>query len=166
MKLIENINHLSKKEFINKFGNIFEKSNWIASEVFIMRPFKNSRDLLNKMINIYDITSKKKIIKIFNLHPELAIEKKLTKFSLREQAGAQLNKCTKEELEEFNQLNLKYKKKFKFPYIIAVKGKNKKEILNNFRSRIKNNHEIEFNEAKLQVRKIASIRLNDILNIS
>ena len=163
MKLTKNINLLTKKEFLSIFGNIFEKSDWIADEVFSLKPFKDTNDLVIKMINIYENTTNDKIIKIFNLHPQLAIEKKLTSFSSKEQTGAKLNNCTKEELEEFKSLNKNYQVKFGFPFIIAVKGKNKDEILNNFRQRIKNNFEIEFREAKTQVKKIASLRLEDIL---
>ena len=99
---------------------------------------------------------------ILNLHHKLAIEKKLTSFSTKEQSGAKLDKCSEEELEEFNQLNFDYEKKFKFPFIIAVKGKNKNEILENFRSRINNDYKKEFQEAKQQVMKIALFRLNEI----
>ena len=116
-------------------------------------------------MNIYENSNNEKIIKIFNLHPQLAIEKTLTSFSSKEQTGAKLNDCSKEELKEFERLNADYKKKFGFPFIIAVKGKNKSEILNNFRHRIKNNSKIEFDEAKIQVKKIASARLEEILEI-
>ena len=163
MKLTKNINLLKKKEFLSIFGNIFEKSDWIADEVFNLKPFKDSNDLVIKMMNIYENSNKEKIIKIFNLHPELAIEKNLTSFSSKEQTGAKLNDCSKEEFEEFEKLNTDYKKKYGFPFIIAVKGKNKDEILNNFRQRIQNDFEIEFNEAKYQVKKIASLRLEGIL---
>jgi len=163
MKLTKNINLLKKKEFLSIFGNIFEKSDWIADEVFNLKPFKDSNDLVIKMMNIYENSNNEKIIKIFNLHPELAIEKNLTSFSSKEQTGAKLNDCSKEEFEEFEKLNSDYKKKYGFPFIIAVKGKNKDEILNNFRQRIQNNFEIEFNEAKNQVKKIASSRLEGIL---
>ena len=115
------------------------------------------------MIEIYESCSIDQIIIILNLHPKLAIEKNLTSFSTKEQTGAELNKCSVEELEEFNRLNFEYKKKFKFPFIIAVKGKNKNEILENFRSRIDNDYEKEFQEAKKQVMKIALFRLNEIL---
>ena len=54
------------------------------------------------------------------------------------------------------------KKKNGFPFIITVKGKNIEVILNNFRQRITNNIDTEFNEAKNQVKKIASLRLNEI----
>ena len=163
MKLTKNINLLKKKEFLSIFGNIFEKSDWIADEVFNLKPFKDSNDLVIKMMNIYENSNNEKIIKIFNLHPELAIEKNLTSFSSKEQTGAKLNDCSKEEFEEFEKLNTDYKKKYGFPFIIAVKGKNKDEILNNFRQRIQNNFEIEFNEAKNQVKKIATSRIEGIL---
>ena len=115
------------------------------------------------MINVYQNSSKEIIIDIFNLHPKLAIEKRLTSFSSKEQSKAKLDKCTNEELSEFQKLNEDYEKKFEFPFIIAVKGKNKDEILEIFRKRIKNNFEVEFEEAKIQVKKIASLRLDEIL---
>ena len=98
-------------------------------------------------------------MEILNSHPDLAVEKKLTKDSKNEQKNASLNQCTDEEFIEFKKLNEKYKKKFGFPFIVAVKGKNKEEILNSFRQRITNNINLEFEEAKKQVKKIASFRL-------
>ena len=164
MKLTKKLNSLSENEFVSIFGSVFEKSNWIANEAFRLKPFKNEEDLVNKMINIYENCSDEKILKIFNLHPKLAIEKKLTNFSSKEQTGAELDKCTKDELLEFENLNLEYEKKFKFPFIIAVKGKNKNNILINFRERIQNDYTTEFVEAKSQVKMIALFRLNEILN--
>ena len=164
MKFINNLNSLSEIEFVSIFGSVFEKSEWIANEAYKLKPFKDAEDLMNKMTNIYENSSKEIIVKIFNLHPKLAIEKKLTNFSSKEQSGAKLDKCTKEELLEFENLNSNYEKKFKFPFIIAVKGKDKNNILNNFRQRIQNDYLIEFNEAKSQVKKIALFRLNEILN--
>ena len=166
MKIKKDLNALTEDEFTTIFGSIFEKSEWIAVEAFRQKPFKNSQDLIDKMLKIYNSCSIDKIIEILNLHPKLAIEKKLTSFSTKEQSGAKLDRCSKEELEEFNQLNFDYEKKFQFPFIIAVKGKNKNEILENFRSRINNDYKKEFQEAKKQVTKIALFRLNEILGIN
>ena len=165
MKITKDLNTLSKNEFITIFGSIFEKSEWIANDTFKLKPFKNSKDLVDKMINIYDSCSVDKILIILNLHPKLAIEKKLSSFSSKEHTGAKLDKCSQEELIEFDKLNFDYEKKFQFPFIIAVKGKNKDQILENFRIRIKNNYDEEFKEAKKQVMKIALFRLIDILEI-
>jgi OHCU decarboxylase len=164
MQLIKDINLLTKKEFLSLFGNIFEKSDWIAIKAFELKPFKNAKDLSDKMINIYEKSSKEKIIEIFNLHPKLAIEKRLTSFSSKEQIGAKLNTCTETELVEFKNLNEQYQTKFAFPFILAVKGKSKNDILGSFRKRVENNFNDEFEEAKQQVKKIASLRINEILN--
>ena len=64
-------------------------------------------------------------------------------------------------IEIENKYNI-YEKKFGFPFIMAVKGKDKIDILNNFRQRIQSDIESEFLEAKKQVKKIASLRLEDL----
>ena len=164
MRTIDNINNLNKADFLLIFGNVFEKTESVALEAFKSKPFKDFDDIILKMLNIYESYPKDKILEILNLHPELAVAKKLTSQSKLEQAGANLNECTVEEFKEFKELNLEYKNKFGFPFIIAVKGKNKNEILNNFRQRILNNIESEFEEAKNQVKKIATFRLKEITN--
>ena len=112
----------------------------------------------------FENEKKENHLKVLNFHPELAVEKIMTIESKKEQNNAELNQCTKEELEEFVKLNRDYKKKFNFPFIIAVSGKNKSEILDNFRKRIKNDKNTEFKEAIKQVKKIASLRLKQINN--
>jgi len=165
MRTIDNINSLNKSEFLLIFGNVFEKTESVALKVFELKPFKDFDDIISKMLKIYEEYDRDKILEILNSHPELAIEKKLTIDSKLEQTSANLNECSEEEFKEFRKLNIEYKTKFGFPFIIAVKGKNKNEILVNFRERIKNDLNKEFFEAKIQVKKIACFRLEDILSI-
>ena len=162
MNSIKEINNLDKTNFIKYFGNIFEKSQWVAEIAFEAIPFKNYEQLKSRFIYIFEETSPEKKIQILNSHPELVVEKNLTQESNNEQNSADLRNCSKEEFDEFKSLNVQYKEKFGFPYIIAVKGKKKLEILKNFKQRIKNNRDKEFNEAVDQVKKIATIRLNQI----
>ena len=162
MRTIDNINDLNKSDFLSIFGNVFEKTESVALDTFELKPFKDFNDIILKMLNIYEAYEKDKILEILNSHPELAVAKKLTSESKSEQASAKLNECSKDEYEEFKKLNIKYKRKFNFPFIIAVKGKDKYEILKNFRQRILNDVESEFLEAKKQVKKIATFRLNEI----
>ena len=163
MDSIDTFNKLNKSEFLSTFGNVFEKTEWIAEKCYNSKPFNNVQELVNKMMEVFENSIKEKHLEILNSHPDLAVKKKLTKESENEQANANLNQCTNEEFEEFNRLNEKYKKKFGFPFIIAVKGKNKNEILNIFRQRITNNINLEFEEAKKQVKKIATFRLSEII---
>ena len=162
MSLESNLNNLNQGKFISLFGVIFEKTQWIAEKLFELKPFKNKDDLINKMIKIYESSSKDEILNILRSHPKLAVEKKLTEYSNQEQSRANLKNCTQEEFDEFTKLNSEYEKKFGFPFIMAVKGKDKIEILNNFRQRINNNIEFEFEESKKQVKKIAQFRLDEL----
>jgi len=163
MDSIDKFNKLSKAEFISIFGNIFEKTEWIAERCYESKPYNNLDELVSKMMKIFENIEKERHLEILNSHPDLAVEKKLTEDSKNEQKNASLNQCTDEEFVEFKKLNEKYKKKFGFPFIVAVKGKNKEEILNSFRQRITNNINLEFEEAKKQVKKIASFRLGEII---
>ena len=164
--MINKINKLPKSEFIKVFANIFENAIWIAEKLYNQKPFDNFEELSSKMLNIFETAKKEKQLKILKDHPDLANKTKissLTPDSLKEQISAGLDQCTEEEFNEFKKLNDSYKK-FGFPFILAVKGKTKTEILNNFKARIYSDPETEFNEAIKQVKQIASLRLNELNN--
>ena len=167
--MINNINKLSEIQFIKLFANIFENSQFIAEDLYRKKGegFNDFEDLTKKMMDIFDNTTKKQKLKILNVHPDLADKAKiasLTSDSKKEQNSAGLDQCTEDEFNEFKKLNDLYKKKFNFPFILAVKGKNKNEILDNFKKRISSNPEIEFNEATKQVKQISSLRLKELKN--
>ena len=164
--MINKINKLSQSKFIKVFANIFENTEWIAKELYNQIPFNDFEELSSKILDIFETASKEKKLKILNAHPDLANKTKislLTPDSLKEQNNAGLDQCTEEEFNEFKKLNEAYKK-FCFPFILAVRGKTKIEILNNFKKRVSSDPEIEFNESVRQVKQIASLRLNELNN--
>jgi len=164
--MINKINNLPQSEFIKVFANIFENATWIADELYKQKPFADFDELSSKIMNIFEMSSKEKKLKILNDHPNLGNKTKislLTPDSLKEQKSVGLDQCTEEEFNEFNKLNNTYKK-FGFPFILAIKGKSKKEILINFRKRVNSEPKAEFEEAIKQVKKIAIFRLKDFNN--
>jgi OHCU decarboxylase len=66
------------------------------------------------------------------------------------------------ELARFQELNRAYKARFEFPFILAVKGRSRGEILAAFETRLKNSPETEFETALSQVNEIARLRLEAI----
>ena len=167
--MINNINKLSEIQFIKIFANIFENSQFIAEALYKKKgdSFNDFEDLTKKMLNIFENTTKEQKLKILNAHPDLADKAKiasLTSDSKKEQNSVGLDQCTEDEFNEFKKLNDLYKKKFGFPFILAVKGKDKIEILNNFRTRVNSEPQIEFEEAVKQVKRIASLRLEELNN--
>ena len=163
--MFNKIDKLTETEFAEVFGNIFENANWIAVRLYKQKPFYNFNNLCVKMISIFEDSNNQSKLKILNSHPDLANKTKigsLTSDSNKEQANAGLDQCTEEEFNEFKNLNLEYKKTFGFPFILAVKGKNKLDILTNFKKRILFDRQIEFNEAIKQVKQIANLRLSEL----
>ena len=165
--MINNINKLSETQFIKLFANIFENSQSIAGDLYKKKGdgFNDFDDLTKKMMDIFDNTTKEQKLKILNSHPDLANKTKvssLTDDSKKEQQNAGLDSCTKEEFDEFKKLNDLYKKKFNFPFILAVKKKNKNEILDNFKKRISNSLDEEFSNCLNEVKLIAKLRLKEI----
>ena len=165
MILINKINNLSQIKFNEIFANIFEKTKWIAERLYNQKPFNSFEDLCSKILEIFKTTSKENQLKIIRAHPDLADKTKISLLNIdsrTEQNKAGLNQCSEKEFREFKNLNNEYKKKFGFPFILAVEGKNKTEILNKFKKRILNSADDEFKEAISQVCKIANLRLNKI----
>ena len=165
MSAINKINKLSQSDFVKVFANIFENTIWIAKELYKQKPFNSFEDLSLKMLDIFENTTKEKQLKILNAHPELADKTKigsLTPDSQKEHSNAGLVQCSEDEFNEFRNLNDEYKKKFGFPFILAVKGRTKIEILNNFRQRVSSDANTEFNQTIKQVKQIASLRLKEL----
>ena len=128
MDSIDKFNKLSKAEFISIFGNIFEKTEWIAEKCYESKPYYNLDELVSQMMKIFENIKKEKYLEILNSHPDLAVEKKLTKDSKNEQKNASLNQCNDEEFVEFKTLNEEYKKNLDFLLLLLSKEKIKKKF--------------------------------------
>lgn len=160
----------SKAKYIEVFKELYEHSPWVIQNVYEevksdekFNEIENFHTLLcNEMLNANDFLK----MNLIKAHPMLAGKQaqngELTDFSTNEQKSAGLNNCTKEEIELFNELNKKYFEKFDFPYILAVKGKNKEEVIKDFTTRLENSYEVEKQTALEQINKIALIRIKGI----
>ena len=167
--IIENINKLENTEIKNIFKNIFEHSDFITHEVEVLRPFQNKLDVINSFIKVFDALAMDVKIKIVKSHPDLGdkikIVEGLTEFSQQEQSGAGLANCNDEEYRKFHKLNDEFKEKFGIPFIFAIRGKSKSDILKEFETRLKSdNIEQELDKSINQVKKIATLRLNEIIH--
>ncbi len=153
-----------RTRFIDTYGGIYEHSPWVAETVFdASHSDAGPMALLGPMRAVVEAAGHDLQMTLLRAHPDLAgkLAKSgaLTAESTTEQASAGLDQCTEAEFEEFTALNERYKRRFGFPYILAVRGRNRHEILDNFRSRVDNDVATEFREALNQVHQIARLRL-------
>jgi 2-oxo-4-hydroxy-4-carboxy-5-ureidoimidazoline decarboxylase len=149
---------MTKQDFLTKYGSIYEHSPWVAAAAFDVGA-DTPEKIQAAMKTEVNAASHEKKLALICAHPELACLQGLTASSTSEQAGAGLNQCTPEELTEFQKLNADYKKKFGFPFVVAVRGLHRTDILNQFRQRINNDTATEFETAIEQIHRIAGFRL-------
>ena len=164
---------LDEETFINTFGGIYEHSAWIAKQAW-NRGLGPSHDtpegLATVLTDIVDTATSQQKLDLILAHPDLAGKAaqagELTTESSTEQSGAGIGLCNAEEYEQFQKFNQAYRAKFKFPFIMAVKGANRHQILKSFEQRLPNSYEVEFKQALQQIHKIARFRLEDIAHHS
>ncbi len=161
---------MDRAAFVDRFGGIFEHSAWIAERSYELElgPAHDSAvGLHNALARVFRSASADERLGVLRAHPDLAgklaIAKRLTADSTAEQASAGLDALTDSERTRFSELNATYVERFGFPFIIAVRGLTKADILAAFEQRIANSRETEFATACAQVERIALLRLKAIL---
>jgi OHCU decarboxylase len=100
-------------------------------------------------------------------HPDLAIRaaraEALSAASRLEQSGVGLDRLTDEEYARFDRLNARYREKFGFPFIIAVRRHDKAAILAAFERRVRNTVDAEMETALAEVSDITRLRLETLV---
>jgi OHCU decarboxylase len=103
-------------------------------------------------------------LELIRAHPDLAgkaqLAGELTEDSTQEQASAGLDQCSSEEFGRFQSLNTAYWDKFGFPFVMAVRGSSRAEIIDAFTARLENDYDLEFETALTEIHKIARLRLD------
>lgn len=158
---ITQVNAMSPKAFLEAFGDVAEHSPWVAREVDAFRPFADREALVRRFETAIRAANRDAQLALVRVHPDLATKATLTDDSTREQAGAGLNTLTAAEFARFTDLNTRYRARFEFPFIFAVKGATKHMILDSFAARVGNDRDVEFETALQQVCRIFRFRLED-----
>ncbi|WP_085034231.1 2-oxo-4-hydroxy-4-carboxy-5-ureidoimidazoline decarboxylase [Ensifer aridi] len=158
-----------RDDFVRRFGGVFEHSAWVAARAFDRAASAGltAGNVHSALCNAFRAASPAERLAVLRAHPDLAgklaVAGELTADSRAEQASAGLDRLSPEEHARFTRLNAAYTKKFGFPFIIAVKGLTKEDILAAFDRRIDNSAEEEFETACAEVEKIARLRLSSML---
>ena len=160
---LDEINDMDRDTFVAVFGGVFEDSLWAAEAAWQSRPFTDAEGVVETLIDVVRAAGRERQLALLRAHPELGARKPLTGHSEREQRNAGLKGGQGGQAELLAGLNRRYRDKFGFPFILAVKGLNPDQIITRFRERLENSREDEFNECLGQVFRIAIYRLEELL---
>ena len=157
---------LDRAAFVAAYGGVYEHSPWVAEALFdagLTAADDSAAALAARMAQTVEAAEDGAKLALLRAHPELAgrlaVAGALTADSTAEQASAGLDRCTPEEFAEFHALNERYRARFGFPFIVAVRGLGRQDILAAFRRRAGNDRAAEFAAALAQVHRIARLRL-------
>src|SRR5208282_4540453 len=161
---------LTRTLFVERFGGVYEHSPWIAAAAYDAG-LTAEADVAEGLAKAFAAAAAKGTAEqkraLIQAHPDLAgklaVANTLTAESTREQASAGLDRLEPEELHKFTELNDAYRARFGFPFIMAVKGKSKADILGAFQRRLANDADAETRTALAEIDRIAALRLKDVL---
>ncbi len=154
-------------EFLDAFGGVYEQSPWVAERAWASASVAGvAKGVAAAMRQAVEDAGEEAQLQLLRAHPDLGqrlgVRGDMTEESVSEQAGAGLDACSPEEYAAFQELNARYREKFGFPFILAVRGYDRAGILEQFRQRVGNDAATEFRTALDQVHRIARLRIEDI----
>ena len=156
---------ITRARFLELYGGVYEHSPhfaeavWPQAESGALDSLDGLADALKAAV---EAAGREAQLALIRAHPDLAGRVKLSQDSAAEQSGAGLDRCSQEELDMFLTLNRLYREKFGFPFIKAVRGSGRQQILEEFRRRLKHGPDHEFATALGEIHKIARLRLSDL----
>lgn len=158
---------LPQADFVARLADIFEHSPWIPERAWPGRPFASIDALHTAMLVVLEAASDAEKLGLICAHPELAGKEAsagtLTVASTGEQRGAGLDQCSADELQRLRRLNAAYRERFGFPFVIAVKGLSRYQIMDAVEARLANDRDTEFAACLTQIGRIARFRLDALL---
>jgi 2-oxo-4-hydroxy-4-carboxy-5-ureidoimidazoline decarboxylase len=153
------VNAMAQPDFVARFGDVAEHSPWVAERAASRRPFAS----LDAMVAAFQAAIREapeaEQLRLIRAHPDLAGRAAMAEESRKEQFGAGLDQLSADEFARFTDLNSRYRERFGIPFILAVKGATRHQILDSFAARLGNGRDTELANALDQVCRIVGFRL-------
>jgi OHCU decarboxylase len=165
LKLAE-INSLALPGFVEHLGAVFEHSPWVAEGAWRERPFSSVGELHETMMSVVRAAPRERQLELARAHPELAgaEAKALTADSSSEQGRLGFTALSREELLRMAALNGRYRGKFGFPCIVALRlHADRASVIAEMERRLASDAATELGAALEQIGHITRGRLQKML---
>jgi 2-oxo-4-hydroxy-4-carboxy-5-ureidoimidazoline decarboxylase len=161
---LDDLNTSDRSAFVAAIGWVFEHSAWVAERAWDHRPFASVDILHEAMALEVSRAPLAEQLALLRAHPDLGSRARMSGSSSKEQSGAGLDRMTSAEFDRLQRLNADYRRKFGFPFLLAVKGSSTEQILAALEHRLRATADAELAEALRQVDRIARLRLDDAIS--
>lgn len=162
---LNDVNRMAEDEFVATFGDVAEHSPWVAAQAADRRPFASRAAMIAAFVDAVAHADRARQRALLLAHPDLAgraaVAGDITRDSKNEQKSAGLDTLTPDEFRRFTEQNTTYRERHGIPFIFAVRGATKHDIMQGYAARVGNAPEVEFRTALEQVGRIVRFRLED-----
>jgi OHCU decarboxylase len=165
---LDQVNEMSREEFVDTFGRLFQGPSRVAERAYEMRPFTDSHDLRVSFQEALFSASREEQRDLMSFYPDLGAEAVVTgeqgEESRRDQSAAGLTWLSDTEHEQFTELATAYRERFGFPLIVCVReAEHREQLLALGWPRLENSPTQEHAAALIEIAKIANHRFEDLV---
>ena len=173
---LDRLNEATEHETaLTLLAGLYEHSDWIIEKALAARPFQTLAHFRQVCRDVVTTAPLDAQLALIRAHPELTgkakIDPDLARDSKSEQQAVGLDRCSPDEFEALTQLNARYKERFGWPFILAVRGPRGRgltrgQIITTLERRLKDPPDQERKECIHQIHRIAEMRLNERFGIA
>lgn len=160
---LDAVNAMDRATFVSNVGPTFERAPWIAHAAWTARPFASPAALHHALFDVVERAPRDTQVAFLCGHPDLAGKEAgdgtMTRESVGEQASGGFDTLTSHEQAEVTRLNIAYRTRHGFPFVIAVRRHTKDVILSEMRRRLSGDTDSECSAALKQIAWITRDRI-------
>jgi len=160
---LDELNAADRRHFADALGGAFEDAPWVAERAWDLRPFPTVTALHQALHNTLLDAGEDAQAGFLNGHPDLAgaaaRQRTMGEHSTAEQAALGLDRLDAAGFDRFSAMNLAYRERFGFPFLICVRRHTRGSILREFERRLSNDAAAERTAALAEVFRITRLRI-------
>ncbi|MGN6751459.1 MAG: 2-oxo-4-hydroxy-4-carboxy-5-ureidoimidazoline decarboxylase [Intrasporangium sp.] len=165
---LSEVNAMSREQFVDTFGSLFQGPTWVVEEAYEHRPFSDTGDLRRAFQDALFSGTPEDQAALLGSYPELGAESVATALpddvSFRDQSALGLTRLDQKDHEELADLTSRYQDRFGFPLIMAVRDRESlSQVLRQGWARLDNSPAQERAAALVETARIAGYRFDDLV---
>jgi OHCU decarboxylase len=165
---LDQVNQMSREEFADTFGPLFQGPRWVVENAYDRRPFTDTQDLRCAFQESLFTASPEQQADLMTFYPALGSDAVSSgdegAFSQTDQSAAGLTRLTDEDHTAFTELTQAYREKYGIPLIVSVRDAgDRNQILETGWARMNNSATQEHATALIEIARIANHRFDDLV---
>ena len=162
------VNSMSREQFVDTFGGLFQGPRWAAERAYDSRPFSDTTDLRRSFQEALFSATAEEQRQLIDAYPDLGADSVAEGMegqgSLVDQASLGLTRLDEKAQGELSDLTSRYRDRFGFPLVTCVRDRDSfEQIVRAGWDRLENSESQEHAAALVEIAKIAGYRFDDLV---